>query len=330
MRARCAPWLAMGLWLLGASASLGKTGEVESCASDDCESPFLIGDLDFVDTGDTCDFGSAAAEYSRTCPIGGVSYSGSDAVYEIQLTRGNSVGFRLSSSVADLVLVLGCAKTGQAEGQACGDEACCVASSPDFIGLGQEEIPAANYPAGTYVLYVDSAADAEVDLRCGRFQLEVTGTNPPEPDLSLRIDASADPVVAGTDLTYTLTAVNDSPFSATGVRIRAELPVGTRFVTGSPGCRGDAQGVVGFSRDPLAAYVPYSPSPRFYQQLPRVPAYRNLLGGEIHRERSTGEVVVLGENLLHVVLSHEGGMLGGCGPAAEMRGDGLTYSAIGL
>ena len=49
-------------------------------------------------------------------------------------------------------------------------------------------------------------------------------------DLSITKTDSADPVIAGTDLTYTLVATNIGPADATGVIVTDPLPVGTSFV----------------------------------------------------------------------------------------------------
>jgi uncharacterized repeat protein (TIGR01451 family) len=54
-------------------------------------------------------------------------------------------------------------------------------------------------------------------------------------DLSVTKSDSADPVTAGTDLTYTLVATNDGPSDATGVVVTDAVPVGTTFVSADGG-----------------------------------------------------------------------------------------------
>ncbi len=54
-------------------------------------------------------------------------------------------------------------------------------------------------------------------------------------DLSITKSDSADPVVAGTDLTYTLVVTNDGPSDATGVVATDPLPAGTSFVSADNG-----------------------------------------------------------------------------------------------
>ena len=54
-------------------------------------------------------------------------------------------------------------------------------------------------------------------------------------DLSILKTASPNPVVAGTTLTYTLTATNNGPGNATGVTITDPLPAGVTFVSSSAG-----------------------------------------------------------------------------------------------
>ena len=54
-------------------------------------------------------------------------------------------------------------------------------------------------------------------------------------DLSITKSGSADPVLAGEDLTYTLVVTNDGPSDATGVRVTDPIPAGTSFVSADNG-----------------------------------------------------------------------------------------------
>ena len=56
-----------------------------------------------------------------------------------------------------------------------------------------------------------------------------------EADLSITKSDSADPVLAGTDLTYTLSVTNAGPSDATNVVVSDPLPVGTSFVSADGG-----------------------------------------------------------------------------------------------
>ncbi|MBA2373518.1 MAG: DUF11 domain-containing protein, partial [Chloroflexi bacterium] len=58
----------------------------------------------------------------------------------------------------------------------------------------------------------------------------------PVADLSLTKTDSPDPVLAGGDVTYTLTATNNGPTQATGVTITDTLPASVTFVSASSGC----------------------------------------------------------------------------------------------
>ena len=54
-------------------------------------------------------------------------------------------------------------------------------------------------------------------------------------DLSITKSDDADPVTAGTDLTYTLVVTNDGPSDATNVEVTDAVPAGTSFVSADNG-----------------------------------------------------------------------------------------------
>ena len=64
--------------------------------------------------------------------------------------------------------------------------------------------------------------------------------NRPVADLSLTKTDSPDPVLAGANVTYTLTARNSGPAAATGVSISDTLPASVTFVSASSGCANNA------------------------------------------------------------------------------------------
>lgn len=160
------------------------------------------------------------------CPLAGVSYPAHDVIYKVKLNKGNEVAFLLTplaengeepppgSTTPDLVLALI---------TACDDGQSCVSSSPDFIGTGKEQIPAATYEEGIYYLVVDSFYAKEGS--CGKYRLKVTGVNP-TPDLSLEVKADSKRAVAGEDLVYTLTISNSGDAEAQGVKLTLTLPPG--------------------------------------------------------------------------------------------------------
>src|SRR3989475_149504 len=71
-----------------------------------------------------------------------------------------------------------------------------------------------------------------------------TGNN--SADLALTKSDSPDPVLAGTNITYTLTVTNNGPSDATGVSLSDAIPAGTSFVSATGGGTLTA-GVVGWN-----------------------------------------------------------------------------------
>ena len=61
-------------------------------------------------------------------------------------------------------------------------------------------------------------------------------------DLALSKTATPDPVVAGDDLTFTITATNNTSSALTGVTITDPLPAGVAFVPGTADCGGSFDG----------------------------------------------------------------------------------------
>jgi uncharacterized repeat protein (TIGR01451 family) len=74
--------------------------------------------------------------------------------------------------------------------------------------------------------------------------------NSVQTDLAIVKTATPSPAVAGTQLTYTLTATNDGPSNATGVTVSDTMPAGVTFVSATP-----SQGDGTFSNDVLTMNV---------------------------------------------------------------------------
>jgi uncharacterized repeat protein (TIGR01451 family) len=70
--------------------------------------------------------------------------------------------------------------------------------------------------------------------RAGIITIEPAPSSPLEADLSVTKTDSADPVLQGQPLSYTVTVTNNGPEQATGVRLRDNLPVETTFVSATP------------------------------------------------------------------------------------------------
>ena len=76
-------------------------------------------------------------------------------------------------------------------------------------------------------------------------------TADPVADLTVTKSDSADPAIAGTDLTYTLTVSNDGPSDATNVVVTDPVPAGTTFVSADAGGV-EAAGTVAWNLGALA------------------------------------------------------------------------------
>ena len=72
--------------------------------------------------------------------------------------------------------------------------------------------------------------------------------NVTQTDLAIVKSATPNPVVAGTQLTYTLTTTNNGPSGATGVTVTDVLPAGVSYVSAT-----DSQGTVNFANGTLTA-----------------------------------------------------------------------------
>ncbi|MCA1634493.1 MAG: DUF11 domain-containing protein, partial [Acidobacteria bacterium] len=66
------------------------------------------------------------------------------------------------------------------------------------------------------------------------FNASTAGKCKPSVDLSITKTDSPDPVVAGNNLTYAITATNNGPDAATGVAVTDALPAGVTFVSATP------------------------------------------------------------------------------------------------
>ncbi|MEO8033937.1 MAG: hypothetical protein ABI837_05850, partial [Acidobacteriota bacterium] len=91
--------------------------------------------------------------------------------------------------------------------------------------------------AGTTITNTATVSASTPDPNMGNQSGSATTTvGAPSADLSVTKVATPDPVVAGTNLTYTITATNAGPSNAAGATLTDGLPAGTTFVSlASPG-----------------------------------------------------------------------------------------------
>ncbi len=181
--------------------------------------------LNFVDKGSTLGFVDRVRSYSsNVCSLPRISFPGPEAVYKVILHNppGNLVGFELRfPETCQLLMALV---------KACGSGNSCLRNSPGNLRGGVETIKPYSYPEGTYYLYIDSLS---VNA-CPSYTLSVTGINP-VPDLKLDLKAQTS-VVAGDEMTYTLTTGNIGSLDATGVQMILTLPPGVTYRRASDKC----------------------------------------------------------------------------------------------
>ena len=92
-------------------------------------------------------------------------------------------------------------------------------------------------PNGVWALYIkDDLSLFSGSIQRG-WQLEITtrGTLSAATDLSVKATATPNPVVAGSNLTYTITVTNHGPWTATGIVLSNVIPTGATFVSATSG-----------------------------------------------------------------------------------------------
>jgi uncharacterized repeat protein (TIGR01451 family) len=100
----------------------------------------------------------------------------------------------------------------------------------------------------------DGAMDPETDVMPTQDELEALNTELNTTDLAVSIVDSPDPVAAGTQVSYTVTATNNGPNPSTSTQVVDTLPGDVTFASASPGCAAAAQ-VVTCNLGELAAHT---------------------------------------------------------------------------
>ena len=116
-------------------------------------------------------------------------------------------------------------------------------------GITATKTVAAGEPASVFTLVVKVNSNASAGSSIMNLASIGSGTNDPNQanntsvanttvntaaDLSVTKTGSPDPVIAGTDLTYTINVSNAGPSDAQGVTVTDDLSLGTSFVSATP------------------------------------------------------------------------------------------------
>ncbi|WP_345319037.1 DUF11 domain-containing protein, partial [Novipirellula rosea] len=104
---------------------------------------------------------------------------------------------------------------------------------------------------GTLINSVDVTSSTDDPDATNNTSMETTEVNPPQADLLVTLDDSADPVLVGDSFSYNLTVTNLGPEPATDVTLSSVLPTGTQFVSATSGGQYDS-GIVEFELGDLA------------------------------------------------------------------------------
>lgn len=97
-----------------------------------------------------------------------------------------------------------------------------------------------------------SVVSSRLDGNPSNNTASATSTVTSEADISIAIADAPDPVVAGTNLSYTITVSNGGPSNSAAITVTNTLPAGVTLMT-SAGCVEDPNGVPTCNLDPIAA-----------------------------------------------------------------------------
>jgi uncharacterized repeat protein (TIGR01451 family) len=194
-------------------------------------------------TGWTVQYASAAGNTWQTTPLSGEILPGTYYLVQEAQGSGGTTPLPAPNAVGDIAMSLSSGKVALVTNQTaltCATGCSTLAGVRDFVGYGTSASSAEAGPAPTLTNTTAALRDdaGQVDTDNNSLDFSAGAPNPrnsppaaEEADLQVTKIDDVDPVMAGQNLTYTITVANTGPGAAQTVELTDTLPAGTTFVS---------------------------------------------------------------------------------------------------